>query len=298
MKTTRGSALLMVLWAILLLTTAILTWSAWIQGDVELAADRTNEVEARAMALSGIAIGKHPLVSERTPGLEEELDSQRGFRVRIVGEGGKLNINWLLAGEDQRRITILKFWLERHGLDFKQTETLIDCMLDYIDGDNLKRLNGMEDGPGYIPANRPFQSIDEVERVANIEPLLLSPGWRDELTIYSQGPIDLSAANEEVLRMLPGLGEGLITRFLQIRRGRDGVDGTPDDFQFKGTDDILSYLGITKGSERYKILSGMVVAKDQVQRIISEGRAGNVVRQLEVVVRKGGSNPKIIFWKE
>jgi len=296
MKSTRGSALLLVLWAILLLTTALLTWSAWITTDVEMAADRSNEVEARAMALSGIAIGKHPLVSERTPGLQEELDSQRGFRVRIVGEGGKLNVNWLLAGEDPRRIAILKYWLERHGLDFKQVETLTDCMLDYVDGDNLKRLNGAEDEPGYIPGNRPFQSIDELARVKNVEPLLLSPGWRDEITIYSQGPIDLSSANEEILRMLPGMSEARITRFLQIRRGRDGVDGTEDDFQFKNLQEIQRDLGFT--AQQFKELSGLVVAKDQVQRVISEGRAGNVVRQLEVVVRKGGSNPIVLYWQE
>jgi type II secretory pathway component PulK len=291
-----ASALLLVMWAIFLLTGAILTWSMWIQNDMELAADRTHEVEARAMALSGLALGKHPLVSERTPGLEEELDSQRGFRVRIVGEGGKLNINWMLAGEDPRRIAIFKYWLSRHGLDFKQIEVLSDCLLDYTDGDNLKRLNGAEDEPGYMPANRPFQSLDEIERVMNIEPLLLSPGWRDELTIYSQGPIDLSSANEDILRMLPGMTEGRITRFLQIRRGRDGVDGTFDDFQFKNLQEIQSYLGFS--AQQFKELSGLVVAKDQVQRIISEGRAGNVIRQLECVVRKGGSNPVILYWQE
>lgn len=296
MKTNRGSALLLVLWAVLLLTGAIMAWTVWIQNDMELAADRTHAVEARAMALSGIAIGKHPLVSVRTPGLDEEIDSQRGFRVRIVGEGGKLNINWLLAGEDVRRMAILKYWLETHGLDFKQIETLLDCMLDYVDNDNLKRLNGAEDEPGYIPANRPFQTIDEIERVRNIEPLLLSPGWRDELTIYSQGPIDLSSANEDVMRMLPGMSEGRLTRFLQIRRGRDGVDGTIDDFEFKNLQEIQSYLGFS--AQQFKELSGMVVAKDQVERIISEGRAGNVVRQLEVVVRKGGSNPQVLHWQE
>jgi hypothetical protein len=47
-----------------------------------------------------------------------------------------------------------------------------------------------------------------------------------------------------------------------------------------------------------KELSGLVTQKDQTQRIISEGRAGNAVRQLEVVVRKGGSNPTILYWKE
>jgi type II secretory pathway component PulK len=296
MKSTRGAALLLVLWAILLLTTAILAWSAWIRGDIEMAADRSAEVEARAMALSGIAVGKHPLVSERTPGLEESMpDGNRGYRVRIVGEGGKLNINWLLAGEDPQRLAMLKFWLQSHGLDFKQTETLVDCLLDYTDQDNLKRLNGAEDEPGYLPANQAFQSIEEIVRVKNVEPLLASPGWREELTIYSQGPMDLSSANESLLRLL-GLSEANITRFLAVRRGRDGVDGTQDDFQFKNLTEIGSYLGL--GDRQMKALQPYVIAKDQTQRIISEGHAGNVIRQLEVVVRKGGSNPQVLYWQE
>lgn len=291
----RGSALMLVLWAVLLLTTAILTWAAWIQGDVELAANRSAEVDARAMALSGIAVGKHPLVSEKTPGLEESVDGSRGYRVRIVSEGGKLNINWLLSGEDPQRLAMLKFWLQNHGLDFKQTETLVDCLLDYVDQDNLKRLNGAEDEPGYLPANQMFQSIDEIVRVKNVEPLLASPGWKEELTIYSNGPIDLSSANEALLRLL-GLSEPQITRFLAIRRGRDGLDGTQDDFQFKNLSEIGSYLGL--GDRQMKSLQPYVSAKDQTQRIISEGRAGNVVRQLEVVVRKGGSNPQVLYWQE
>lgn len=291
-----ASALLLVLWAILMLTGAITVWMAWIHNDLELAADRTHEMEARAMALSGIAIGKHPLVSERTPGLQEELDGQRGFRVRIVGEGGKLNINWLLAGEDPRKLAILGLWLEMHGLDFKQRETLVDCLLDYVDADNLKRLNGAEEDENYIPANRPFQSLDEIELVKNVGPLLVSPGWKEELTIYSQGPIDLSAANESILRMLPGMSEARITRFLIIRRGRDGVDGTNDDYQFRNLAEIQSFLGFT--AAQFREMSSLVVAKDQTQRIISEGRAGNVSRQLEVVVRKGGSNPAILLWQE
>lgn len=292
----RASALLLVLWAILMLTGAVVVWMAWIHSDLELAADRTHEMEARAMALSGIAIGKHPLVSERTPGLEEALDGQRGFRVRIVGEGGKLNINWLLAGEDPRKLAILGLWLETHGLDFKQRETLVDCLLDYVDGDNLRRLNGAEEDESYIPANRPFQSLDEIELVKNVGPLVISPGWKEQLTIYSQGPIDLSAADESILRMLPGMSEARIARFLIIRRGRDGMDGTNDDFQFKNLAEIQSFLGFS--TPQFKEMSRLVVAKDQTQRIISEGRAGNVNRQLEVVVRKGGSNPAILLWQE
>jgi type II secretory pathway component PulK len=293
---TTGSALLLVLWAILVMSMAMVGWVAWIQGDVERAADSNRAVEARAMACSGLAIGLHPLVSERTPGLEESLDEHTGFRVRITGEGGRLNINWLLDGEDPRRLSILKLWLEQHGLDFQQRERLVDSLLDFIDGDDIKRLNGAEAGPDYQPLNRPFQSLDEVELVANIEPLVRSPGWKEQLTIDSLGPIDLSSADEAILRLIPGLSESRIARFLQLRRGRDGLDGTIDDFQFKNLKEIQSSLGFSDAA--FKELGGLIVAKDQTQRIISEGWSGNVIRQITVIARKSGANPTIVHWEE
>jgi len=140
-----------------------------------------------------------------------------------------------------------------------------------------------------------IEDLDEIELVANSAPLARSPGWKDDLTIFSQGPIDLSAANEDVLRLL-GLGDAYIQRFLQIRRGRDGADGTPDDFQFRNLREIQSYLGMSDAQfQRY---NGLVTNKDETLRIISEGRSGNATRQVEVVVRKGGANPQILLWKE
>jgi hypothetical protein len=136
-----------------------------------------------------------------------------------------------------------------------------------------------------------------MEEVRGMEPLLRSPGWKDELTIYSQGPLDLTAADETILHLLPSLGDTRIAAFLNIRRGRDGVDGTEDDHVFKNLKEIQSYLGFSDA--QFKNLSGLVVHKDQTQRIISEGHSANVVRQIEVVARKGGgANPAILLWKE
>ena len=291
-----GSALLLVLMVLMILTLAVVAFATLVRGNLLRAGDANREVEAKAMAHSGLAIGLHPLVSEKTPLLEEELGPELGYRVRIVGEGGKLNINWLLAGEEPKKLEILKHWLERHDLDFQERERLVDCLLDWVDGDNVKHLNGEEDEGDYLPSNKPFQTIDEMEDVAGMEPLLKSSGWKDELTIYSQGPLDLTAANEDSLRLLPGMSEARITRFLQIRRGKDGVDGTIDDYTFKSLDEIRNFLGFS--AEQFKAMSGLVTNKDQTMRIISEGKSGNSVRQVEVVATKGGANPVIRFWKE
>jgi hypothetical protein len=219
-----------------------------------------------------------------------------GYKVRITSEGGRLNINWLLRGEDPRKLTILKQWLENRGLEFQEREAFVDCLLDYVDGDDLKRLNGQETEGDYQPPNRELTSVDEIAQVANSGPLVSQAGWKDDLTIDSQGPIDLTAAPAETMRLLPGLGEARIAAFLTYRQGKDGLDGTIDDPEFKNLREIQSFLALS--DTQFKELGGLVMQKDPTMRIISEGRAGNAYRQLEVVVRKAGASPQILSWKE
>ena len=292
----RASVLLIVLWALILLSAAVLAWAKVIQQDIQMSGQENREIEARAMAHSGLAIALHPLVSKKTPLLEEELGDGMSYRVRMVSEGGKLNINWFIAGEDPRKLEVVKQWLATMDLDFKERETFLDSLLDYVDGDNDPHLNGIEDKDDYHPANRPLQSLDEITHIANGELLTSKPGWKDQLTIFSAGTIDLTAANENILRVIPGIGDARMQRFLQYRRGKDGVDGTIDDPEFKTVNEVFGFLGLSQAPGQE--FSGLVGFKDPTMHITSEGTSGKVVRQVEVVARKGGSNPVILYWKE
>jgi type II secretory pathway component PulK len=292
----QASALLLVLWALVVLSAAVFTWVTMIHGDLQVHSEGNRDVEARAMAHSGLALALHPLVTIKTPALEEDVAADLGYKVRITSEGGRLNINWLLRGEDPRKLTILKQWLENRGLEFQEREAFVDCLLDYVDGDDLKRLNGQETEGDYQPPNRELTSVDEIAQVANSGPLVSQAGWKDDLTIDSQGPIDLTAAPAETMRLLPGLGEARIAAFLTYRQGKDGLDGTIDDPEFKNLREIQSFLALS--DTQFKELGGLVMQKDPTMRIISEGRAGNAYRQLEVVVRKAAASPQILSWKE
>ena len=64
---TRASALLLVMWALIVLSGAVFAWVAIVQGELLLHAEANRDVEARAMAHSGIALALHPLVSQKTP---------------------------------------------------------------------------------------------------------------------------------------------------------------------------------------------------------------------------------------
>ncbi len=292
----RGSALLLVLWALLLLSAAVFGFAQWMQQDLQLHAESNRDLEARAMAHSGLAFALHPLVSKLTPGLDEDFGNGLGYAVKMVSEGGKLNIRWLIEGEDQRKLDILRKWLEIRGLTYSERDIFIDSLLDWVDADDAHRLNGVEDEGDYHPPNRPLQELEEIAQVRGSEPLTRTDAWKEALTIYSQGPIDLTAADPELLRLIPGLGEAQIQRFVQFRRGRDNIDGTIDDPEFKKLEDVKVFLGMS--AEQFKQLGGLISVNDKTLHVTSEGRSGNAYRQVDVVVLKTGGNPQILSWKE
>jgi hypothetical protein len=81
-----------------------------------------------------------------------------------------------------------------------------------------------------------------------------------------------------------------------MRRGLDGIDGTFDDLVFKDISAALSLLGFRTGQN--KELESLLTVNDQTMTIISEGRSGNVYRQVQVVAVKSGAKPQILSWKE
>jgi type II secretory pathway component PulK len=292
----QASALIIVLWALLLLSAATVTWIMWVHQGILAHAVDNRAMEATAMAHSGMTLALHPQVTSTTSLPPEEVFPGVGYEVRIRGEGGKLNINWLLRGEEPVKLAIFKQWLRRRGLELREIETLTDCLLDYVDADNVKRLNGTEDEGDYHPANRELQNAEEIVRVHGTGPLTSHPGWQDELTIYSLGPIDLGSADAEILGLLPGIGDARIRKFLQLRAGRDGVDGTEDDLIFPNLEAIEQALGLS--AAQFEQIRPLVTYQDPTMNIQSIGHSGDTIRKVEAVVRKGGAKPQILSWKE
>ena len=94
----RGSALVLVLFALFLLSAAVIAWAKWLQQDIALTGEANRNAEARAMAHSGVAMALNRDITIESPQLEREFGTQLGYKVRIVGEGGKLNVRWVLEG--------------------------------------------------------------------------------------------------------------------------------------------------------------------------------------------------------
>jgi len=290
-----GAALLLALWALFLLSAMVIAWALDIDSRITLSGNASRVVEAEAMASSGAEVALDPAVEPGSSVLRGSLGRNQTYEARMTGEGGRLMLNWIVSGENPQRIELLRKYLEVKGVDLNERDRMIDTLLDYVDPDDLPRLNGAESEQDYQPRNALLQRIEELKKVKGWEKFTTGPDWDADFTLYSSGPIDLAWASREVLLALPGLNEPIVDRFLELRRGPDQIDGTEDDPAFESLDEVRLALGFTP--DQFAQLNGLVGFKDQVMRVVSVGRSGGATRTVQMIIRKSAT-PQIIRWKE
>jgi general secretion pathway protein K len=293
-----GAALMLALWALFLLSAMVISWAIDINAQLALTGDANRTLEAEAMAASGAEVATNPQVSSTdSAALHRSLGKNQSYNVRILGEGGRLHLNWILSGENPQRLEVLRKYLEVKGVDINERDRMMDCLLDFVDPDDIPRLNGAESEPGYQPKNALLQRVEELKQVKGWEKFTSRKDWDADFTLYSSGPIDLLWADRDVLLSLPGFNEQIVDRYLQYRRGPDGIDGTADDTPMQSLEQVGLALGFTPQQFLLLTSSGLVSVNDQVVRIVSLGTSSDVKRTIEMVVRKTAT-PQILRWKE
>jgi hypothetical protein len=298
-----GSVLILALWALLLLSAAIFVWLKFINQGIEITNQRNQGLTATALAHSGVMVALDPGVTSQTPLMSQRFSADRSYQVRMTGEGGRLNLNWIFStpdAPDQGKIALFKRYLQRRGLTLEEQQRLIDSILDWLSTGNLQHLNGASEDANYHPPHRgAFLSVGELALVKGSAPLVSQGGWQDDFTIYTNpGLIDLQSASRRVLESLPNVGDPNIDRFLQVRQGPDGIDGTADDHAFASVSEAVSYLGIS--GAQAQLLGQYVYVENPLStvHIKSIGHCGKIDRSVEVVAKKMGMQPIILSWKE
>ena len=290
-----GAALMLSLWALFLLSAMVIAWAVDINSRLTLTGIASRNLEAEAMACSGAEVALAPEVDSSSSVLHGSLGKNQTYEAHITGEGGRLNINWIVSGENPQRLALLRKYLENKGVDLNERERMLDSLLDFVDPDNLPRLNGAESGENYHAKNAIFQRIEELKKVKGWEEFTARRDWDADFTLNSSGPIDLAWASRDVLLTLPGLNEQLVDRFLPLRRGADGIDGTQDDTPYESLDDVRVALGFTP--EQFTQVAGLVAFNDPIVRVVSVGKSADATRTVQMIIRKGPS-PQMKFWKE
>ena len=296
---------MLALWALFLLSAMVISWALDINSRLTLSGNANRTLEAEAVACSGTEVALHPAVKPGSPNLSGQLGAAKNsYQAVITGEGGRLDVNWLVAGEDPDRLEILRRYLENKGVDLNERNLMVDALLDWVaPNTGLHHLNAPAESDDYHPAHALLTQVDELKKVAGWADFTATPGWDDDFTVNtlnsgSGGHIDLAWASRDVLSALPGITPEAVDRFLQVRQGPDGIDGTDDDAPFKSIDDALMALGL-QGEQlaQFKQL-GLVSFKDLVFRVVSVGKAGNATRTIQMVFSRRGIASQVITWKE
>ena len=315
-KADAGAALLLALWALFLLSAMVIAWALNINSTLTFSSNANRILEAEAMASSGAEIALNPLIQPDSPNLHMKFRGGKKFDVQMIGECGRLNVNFLTQGEDPTKLAILRQYLSLKGVELNDLDAMMDALLDWVSPNTgLHHLNAPEESDDYRPPHAPLTSVDELKKINGWAEFTSKSGWDQDFTVVATcGAIDLASASRDVLRALPGMGDDAVDRFLQLRQGPDGIDGTEDDFQFPVTSggtqvppELWAALGLRP--QQYAQIQQLVQYKGPVLRIVSVGKSGGVTRSVQMVVQKqmpsGGpiaaiavGRPQVLSWKE
>lgn len=100
---------------------------------------------------------------------EIETDKYR-IKIKITDEDGKLNINKIIGKKGKVNTALLKI-LKNLFTILGYSDEKVDCLLDWMDEDDLPRSSGAEssfyksNGYPYVPLNKPLYSIKEISLI-------------------------------------------------------------------------------------------------------------------------------------
>ena len=240
--TDRGFALVIVLWAGVLLSVIAASFAFSMRVETRLAGNLVERARAQAIADAGIRRGIVALLADASgprwiaDGRLYELPFGDGsMQIRLLSENGKIDLN----GAPEALIRGLLRSLARSGeiSDAGRAERIAGAILDWRDPDKRVRPDGAEDRH-YKASGRPFGSRDgaflSVAELNQVLPVDRQAYARlaPLMTVYSWAPqVDPMTASRQVLLAVPGLDAGVVDRFIAAREaiyaGQSADGGAP-----------------------------------------------------------------------
>src|SRR5690242_3623930 len=222
----RGIALILVLWLTVLLTVIASAFAYSMHTEAVAARNAVSLAQARALADGAIMRMAFELMRPRTmnetwqadgvPHYWDEGDAH--LAVNAIDESGKIDLN---SASD----ALLKgLFQTAGGLDADAAQGIVDRIDDWKDADELKRPNGAEApdykaaGLLYAPANAPFESVAELQRILGMTASLYGT-VADHLTVFSKSPgVNPAFASRTVLLAIPGATVEAVDTYLAQRQ--------------------------------------------------------------------------------
>jgi general secretion pathway protein K len=213
---------------------------------------------------------------------------------RLFNESGKINLNTMST----RSGLTLNNLLVNLGIAKETADTIVDSILDWIDTDDLRRLNGAENDyyqslPNpYKAKNARLDTLEELLLIKGMSPDILfgtkeRKGLINFVTVYSSNlRVNINVAPKEVLMALPGITEDVV----------NAIIGQRETVEFKSYQDIRAILG-TSYSAIARLLD---MGEANIYTIESVGfqreeKKGYGIRAI-VSVESGGA-PRFVYYK-
>src|SRR5437016_4102344 len=225
----RGVAIVIVLWVVLVLSLLIGGFAFTMHVETQVASYARKELKAEMLARSGIEVARMQLIlHQRSPtesgfdALNQEwatnevmyVDHELGdgtYNVKVTDEESKIPIN--NAGDVQ-----LKRLMGLLNVDPSDGDVIVDSILDWIDADDLARLNGAESdyylslSPPYRAKNAPLDRVEELLLIRGVTPELFhgtpgtdrdqpQPGFPEAFTTITSGTINVDKVSSIVLQL-------------------------------------------------------------------------------------------------
>ena len=291
---------MLALWAVFLLSALVISWALDIDSRLAVSGEGTRMLKAEAAACSGAEVALHPVVNPGSPNLSRQVGEAK-YEARLTGEGGRLHLNYLAGGAVREAgAALLKQYLQNKGIDLNERDLMVDSLQDWIQlSTGIHRLNAPPESDTYHPPHQPLNRVEELKQVAGWADFTSQPGWDEDFTVNSRGPVDLNWASRDVLLALFGSDRtNMVDRFLQLRQGTDGVDGTEDDVHFKSSVEAAgAFPGLRPDQLQTLEQAGLITFTSNIFRVTSVGTSRRATRTVQVVFMKA-QQPSVITWKE
>jgi general secretion pathway protein K len=245
MNNEKGFALLMVLWIMMILMVIVFSFSLMTRTETHATLYFKEGAEKRFIAEAGVQRAvmelfhrgvyknKQPVTEGHEPVRVDgtkytgRLGDDR-YVFDIVDESGKISLNALTDSSG----VIMSNLLVNLGVKKEDADAIVESILDWKDGDELRRLHGAESdhymslSNPYRSKNGAFDTVEELLMVKGMTPGILygSGGQRgifDLITVRARGAvgggINVNSAPREVLAALPGMTNETADRIIELR---------------------------------------------------------------------------------
>jgi general secretion pathway protein K len=304
-----GSALLLVLFAIILLSGLITATVAFVSNDVDEYGALNKEFRARQLAESGLAFGIDPQVTNQDRALLDQVMPDQGrFHVLISSESTKLNINFVLqSGRDDLLTKLFVGW----GVAPKAADAAAAGFHSYLSKPltNQPASGGAQTVQTAIQTATPsaaqtetqnetqFSAVAEMSLVPEFGPVMQKrPDWANFFTIWGDGKIDVNMADAPTIALITGVSAATADKFVKYRWGFDGKPYTLDDRIYNSLDEVRAGLGMS--AEQFQLVQNFLSLTSAVDRIESTGTIAGYEKQIVVVTSRDTLPITYLSWQE